>query len=368
MTSKNELRCDFCGLFSLNPVYTVPNSALGMIICKCLNCGLYQSVQTIPESKEKLIVIQSTSSGPEWGNIRYGKEMRLKASVDMIREYTDFDDIYSVLDIGSSRGHFVEWVEDNTEWWIAAIEPDPYIVNYSHKKLDFYGCKFEDVDLKGKQFDLVYLCHTLEHVQSISVMLKKLWEVTKKGGYVYVDVPDVACIWKDDVIEEFFIDKHRFHFDAEILEKVFEHYGFFTSYLTSDGYNLYGIFRKRVLENSSLFDYATTLENNRKKLEAITKKVNELLKRQRVAIWGAGRQFDALVKAGLEVNEIGLLIDDYLWKYMEYVHNRRIHPARELKRYEPDVILVCARAAQDEIVKLARSYAKNVITLKEMME
>lgn len=366
MEPKNELKCDFCGLFSLNPVYTVPNSTLGMIIYQCLNCGLYQSISTKPKPEEKIV---STSSGPDWGNIRYGKEMRLDPSVNMIKSYIDIEDIHSVLDIGSSRGHFIRWANNYWSWDISAVEPDLNVVDYLDMDIDFHGCRFEDARFEEDQkFDLVYCCHTLEHAKSASAMVGKIYGLINNGRYIYVEVPDVTRIWDDDITEEFFIDKHNFHFTTETLERLFYHLGFVTVELESDGYNLQGIFQKVNIKTFSLFEYASTLGSNRKKMEKVAEKINDLLNRQRVAIWGAGRQFDALVKAGLEADKVGLLVDEYIGKYVDYIHSCRVYPATELKRYEPDVILVCARASEQEIADKARKYCNNVITLKEMME
>ncbi len=389
METSQTKTCDFCQSDQLLELYEVPDSAIGMIIAVCAGCNLVQSLQTKPNLSERLI---STSSGATWGNIRHGKGLRLNFASQLLEKKINWNSMNKILDVGANRGDFIFWamtVHPNSLF--TAVEPDLSIVE-SYKNLsrvNFYGDRFENVDLQNDYFDLVYLSHTLEHADSASAMAKKIYKVLRTGGYLYLEVPNLAMIDSEDAFEEFFIDKHCFHFEREILCDYLADMGFEILYGESvvDPNNITLLLSKasQVRENTGFkrehkimnpeawkqkFEqYKLRLKKNREKLRQAADKISFLIGRQKVAFWGAGRQFDALVRFGnLDTSKINFLVDEYLWKYMNSVHGVVIQHPTELKKYQPEVLVVLARASSDEIVRNARQFGiKNVIKLRELM-
>ena len=43
-------------------------------------------------------------------------------------------------------------------------------------------------------------------------MLKKCFEILKENGFMFLEVPNSEVIKNKDNVEEYFIDKHHYHF------------------------------------------------------------------------------------------------------------------------------------------------------------
>jgi hypothetical protein len=82
------------------------------------------------------------------------------------------------------------------------------------------------------------------------------------------------------------------------------------------------------------------------------------LRPQRVALWGAGRLFDSLVRAGgYDPSDLALLIDAHLIEHMDSRHGVRLSPPHALSGAMADVVVVMSRGFADEIVAEARRLA-----------
>lgn len=379
----NQEKCDFCESSDFLDSYSVPDSLLGMIVQVCSRCGLVQSLQTKPKPIERLV---STSSGATWGNIRHGKGLRLNAAIQILKRVKEWEHVNVILDVGSNRGDFIKWLlSEKKNASVMAVEPDIKIVD-SYKDLEnvkFIGDRFENVNIQESVFDFVYLSHTLEHADSASQMLKKIYTLLKSGGLLFLEVPNLAVIEDDDIFEEFFIDKHRFHFSKDVLKWYLRRIGYTVVFESlGDRYNISLLLRKSDLQtdvnqitedpkvvSERLAVYRQRLLRNRLKLKSVSMKLAQLMSRQKVALWGAGRQFDALVRFGeLDTSLVKFLVDEHLWKYLPQIHGVPVHRPEELKRYDPQVVVIFARGSADEIAERVRRFSiKNVIKLRDLM-
>lgn len=85
-----------------------------------------------------------------------------------------------VLDYGGDRGQFIpeEWPSEKYVYEISGREPLPGIHAVQHAQ-----------DLQGTTFDLVMLCHVLEHQSDPAQQLAGLYELIGDSGHLYVEVP-----------------------------------------------------------------------------------------------------------------------------------------------------------------------------------
>lgn len=381
--------CDFCQSKDMSIVYNVADSALGVKIAVCDRCGLVQSIKT--KSKQDNARVASTSSGAGWGNIRYGKGFRLQPAVRVLDSYIDWSSIKDIADIGSNRGDFVKWVSKNHPHAdVLGIEPDGSVVG-EYKDLpgiSLYTDRFENIPLPENRFDLIYCSHTLEHADSASQMLKDIHNCLKNNGYLFLEVPDIEFLKSDDIIEEFFIDKHTFHFNQSLLLDYALYLGFEVLYPgdVSDNENITLLLIKTADKNKDLsFStrdaslpaynrqiiewYQTALSENHKKLKHAVNKIHQLMLKQKVAFWGAGRLFDSLVRIGsLNVEDIHCLVDTYLGKYLTETHGVEIRKPEYLKAEPPHVVIVMSRGSADEITTSARNLGiRNVIKIRDLL-
>jgi 2-polyprenyl-3-methyl-5-hydroxy-6-metoxy-1,4-benzoquinol methylase len=378
--------CDFCGGV-LEAAYTPPDTALGAQVRVCAGCGLVQSVYAGAAPAEKK---RSLSSGAQWGNVRHGKRLRLQQLSAQLDSSIDWANAGAVLDVGSNRGDFVRWVhERNAACAIVGVEPDAGIVaEYRDLAgLDLRVARFERVELPEQHFDFVHCSHTLEHADSAADMIVRMNRALKTGGTLFIEVPNLALIDAADNVEEFFIDKHTFHFARGVL----------CAYLAACGFELLSgaqendkfhitIFARKTAHVTApprltadpaeaararelLAGYARTLDANRAKLTKVAARLNALIERQKVAVWGGGRIFDALVRhGGLRPEKLVGVVDQFLAGLMEQTHGVPIRRPEFLKSAAPQIAVVLARNSAAEIVQQVRRFGvKNVITFRDLM-
>lgn len=377
--------CDFCKEPINNFVYNVPESYSNTKIGVCEKCGLVQSYKFIEIKKSERIV--SASSGADWGNIRHGKGLRLNLITTKLDQYINWNGVKTVLDIGSNRGDFVKWIANKKlNISITGIEPDVNIIK-DYKDLPYIQLingRYENIKLNKNYFDFIYCSHTLEHADSASTMLEGIRSNLKLNGYVFLEIPNLAILDYENNVEEFFIDKHKYHFDNKTLSNYLKFLRFEVIKDFTDKFNISLLLQKTSIKlnkgnyvpvitqsdgNKTLIKkYIELLPKNRERLIKIADVIHKFTDRQSVAVWGAGRIFDALVKyGGLKTEKISCLIDEYLSKYISEFHNIEINEPDYLKRITPQVVIVLARSSTEEISNKIRVYGiKNVIKFDDL--
>ena len=265
------MECDFCAERNLELTYKVPTTRRDLSIYVCKNCGLVQSFPKTDHIKTSNI---SISGDADWGNIRYGKAFVSKKAINKLLDTINLEKIHYCLDVGSNRGSFVIGLRDIfPDIEFTAIEPDEKIIDdYSNiSKISVINDRFENVALEKNFFDLVYCSHTLEHLKSSKESLKKIFDVMKFDGILYLEVPNLNAICNSDMIEEWFIDKHLYHFSSALLEKYLLLENFEIIYKDfSDDFNLIIIAKKSKSNNSKFnLENFSEYEKNFKLIKAV---------------------------------------------------------------------------------------------------
>jgi len=366
--------CDFCGRDSLQFTYQPEGTTRGLKVYLCAHCGLVQSAPRIDRTEKRHGA--AVSGGADWGNVRYGKGFRTQAAMDALGRHCRFDDVMTMLDVGSNRGRFAAaFLEAAPNAQVTAVEPDERYADSCAglARTRLMQLRIEDAALEDASFDVVHSCHTIEHLAHPFASLKDHARVLKPGGLLVLDAPNIALIGGDDILEEWFIDKHLYHFSETTLARMIEAAGFtiIEHPDPKDRINLLFVARKtgapagviaadldEVMHAAHLLtSYVATRAAN---CAALSSAAHELksLKPQRVALWGAGRLFDSLVRTGgFDPADLALLIDAHLIQHMDSRHGIRLSPPHALSSAMVDVIVVMSRGFADEIVTEARRLA-----------
>jgi ubiquinone/menaquinone biosynthesis C-methylase UbiE len=362
---KMKDQCDLCNCLNLKWVYTPDGSKRGLKIYVCNDCGLVQSHPRIDHVKERVV---TASGGADWGNIRYGKAFQTMADLETLKDYLT-DEIKTCLDIGSNRGSFLLALLERfpqLEFW--GIEPDRQIVDnyYNNDHIKLIVDRLENIKLPNNYFDLIYCSHTLEHLKYPSSALDRIWEATKSNGILFLEVPNIDLLKSKDVLEEWFIDKHLYHFSSYTIATYLDTHGFeiLTGFPKIDSENISMIAKKvdrpskiKIINKkesqrvtSLLKTYDKRRMKNLKTLPEVAMKLNKLAQEKRLVVWGAGRIFDNLVKiGGLDVNKLAGVIDKYLIKYVKLSNGVPLTSAEKFLELNPNVALICSRAYYNEI-------------------
>jgi SAM-dependent methyltransferase len=371
-----DSHCDLCGRDSLACIYQPDGSTRGLKVYLCHHCGLVQSLPRIDRTEKRHAT--SVSGGADWGNVRYGKGFRTQAALAALARHASLNEPLTLLDVGSNRGRFAKaFLDTAPKAALTAVEPDErYADSAAHlPRTRLIRARIEDVTLADASFDIVHSCHTIEHLAHPLAVLKDHARVLKDGGLLVIDAPNLALLGSDDILEEWFIDKHLYHFSDITLVHMIETASFeIVEYPDpADAINLLIVARKRVTPKSDipvapfevsrtelLFSlYVASRAANRAALVEAAREI-ESLKPRRIALWGAGRLFDSLVLAGgFDPATLSLLIDAHLTQHMEERHGTRLSLPETLKTTPVDVIVVMSRGFATEIVAETRRLAPN---------
>jgi len=367
--------CDLCRASQLECVYQPNGSGRGIYVHLCAHCGLLQSFPRIDHAPRRAA---SVSSAADWGNVRYGKGFRTKQCLSITAAHADFRKDLALLDVGSNRGSFARaFLEAAPGAKITCVEPDERVADSCEglSRMELVRSRIEETHFPDASFDIVHSCHTLEHLASPAATLADHWRVLKPGGLLVLDVPNVALVGGGDVLEEWFIDKHLYHFSRYTLASMLDMAGFeiIDGPDEHDRENLLVAAVKRsfaakpVRANPAAVDnamavmssYVATRLRNLSLMRQVAADIEQLAPRG-VALWGAGRLFDALVLHGrLNPKKLRLLIDVHLKNHVPERYGVAVSGPEALSAANPDFIVVMSRAFAGEIAALASEAAPN---------
>lgn len=365
--------CDLCRRHALEAIYRPDRSTRGLTVYLCRHCGLMQSVPRIDRAPRAAAAV---SSGADWGNVRYGKGFRTNAAMTALKHHIDFASKLDVLDVGSNRGSFARaFLEAAPEANIIAVEPDERVAQSSAglARCQVIEARIEDTALESNRFDIVHSCHTIEHLANPARVLADHWRTLKPGGLLLVDAPNTAILDVEDMVEEWFIDKHLYHFSARTLMRMIAAAGFeiIAAPDVEDRENLLVVARKaytgfpaasldaREVEEAERL-VAAYGSNRARNLSALTHVASTIqaMAPKRVAMWGAGRLFDTLVVHGhFAPTTLSVLIDAHLKAHLSERHGCKLTGPEALAGANPDVVIVMSRGFAGEIAAEARRLA-----------
>jgi SAM-dependent methyltransferase len=366
--------CELCRHDALRAIYTPERSTRGITVHLCDHCGLLQSLPRIDRAERAAAAV---SSGADWGNVRYGKGFRTQVAIEAIARHADLNSDIVLLDVGSNRASFArKFLEVAPNAAIIAVEPDERVADSVRElaRTELIRARIEDVPLESGRFDIVHSCHTIEHLAHPAHVLADHWRVLKDDGLLILDAPNTAILGSFDIVEEWFIDKHLYHFSVHTLERMIEEAGFeiIEGPDSGDRSNLFFVARKataaachrRANDNSEVSradalvtKYVSTRARNLVALTEVAAEIAELAPRG-VAIWGAGRLFDSLVVHGhLNARDLTLLIDTHLKPLVGQRHGCALADPEALSESDASVIVVMSRDFAGEIAAHAKTLA-----------
>ena len=377
--------CELCRHDALEPVYEAERSARGLKVHLCRHCGLVQSLPRIDRAPRRSA---SVSSGADWGNVRYGKGFRTKQALAALKRHVDLSGEHSLLDVGSNRGSFIRaFLEEAPASHVLAVEPDERVAQSCAglERTDLVASRIEDTPLETGRFDIVHSCHTIEHLAEPARVLADHWRVLKPGGLLILDAPSTAILDADDIVEEWFIDKHLYHFSARTLMRMVAAAGFdiveppdladrenlmIVACKSDRGAHIHAADPREVAEAERLIAaYGAARARNLAALTAVAAELAALAPR-RVAVWGAGRLFDTLVvHGGFMPRMLAGLIDAHLKAHVPARHGVDLSTPDALVAIDPGVVIVMSRAFAGEIADQARKLVPGaeIITYADLL-
>lgn len=365
--------CDLCRRDALEAVYRPDGSNRDITIHLCKHCGL---VQSLPRAHRAPRAPAAVSGGADWGNVRYGKAFRTNACINLLSTHADVTQPLNILDVGSNRGAFARAITEAARAAaVTAVEPDERVFESVSgiAGVTAVQARIEEAHFADETFEVIHSCHTVEHLASPSRVFADHWRVLKPGGLLIVDAPNISLIGSDDVVEEWFIDKHLYHFSPVTLGRALDAAGFdiIDGPDPIDRENLlFAAIKRHVAHRpiardigeferatALIADYVLTRMRNLSALTAVASELHRLANRG-VALWGAGRLFDALVvHGGFNPKTLRLLIDAHLKAHVKDRHGVTLSAPDALSAANPEIVVVMSRAFAGEIARQAHERA-----------
>lgn len=353
------MSCNFCNKESLEHIYTPINSGINLEIHICKNCGLVQSTYDIrayeASNISKTGEFKNLICDAAYSEVRVGKQQMVKYVKQAFDDLNiEFKESPKILDMKSARGDFALFALDyfniNS---IDCIEEDDYItLTYRfNPQINIHQEKYHT--FKGKNYDLIYSCHTLEHYQNPSKYLNWVRSRLADSGMFYIDVPNIENIDHNYNIDEFFYDKHLFYYDFETLKNYILNIGFELIYYSVTPQNIGILFRKLNTKGSYIKsqynynknlikNYKDNIKQNRDKISKVGEKLNQIFKPDEInVVFGCGRPLDAFITYGkLDLSNFEFLIDDFLSKITNKLYNLDLVNSNELTKVDKVLMLI----------------------------
>ena len=284
-----------------------------------------------------------------------------------------------VLDVGAHRGAFaLELKGAYPKASIIGIEPDARLVAGWARRPGFIwlNARFEDTRLEDEGFDLIYSCHTLEHLKSAREALLAHRAALAPGGYLLIEVPNVAHIAASDIVDEFFVERHLYHFSRRTLIRMLAVCGLRAVAVadTRDTANLTVVAvkgdeprlavpadRQEVEAAAALISsYQAARFKNISALANVARTIDAMAPRK-VAVWGAGRLLGSLIEnGGLKAQSLAAIVDRNLARYTNQAHGVPLSPPEILARLKPDIVVVLSRSLEQEIRREAETHVPGI--------
>jgi SAM-dependent methyltransferase len=134
----------------------------------------------------------------------------------------------SVVDVGCSRGGFLNYVRDHTAWNVHGIEIDRNaLASLEQIGIPASFGSAAALPLAPESQELLTYFHVLEHVNDVHGILSEMARVLAPGGHVLIEVPD-AQHYLDARVGDWFwlaMKEHVNHFSATALCRALERHG-----------------------------------------------------------------------------------------------------------------------------------------------
>lgn len=188
LDNMNKQSCHFCG--SDNLVLLAEETRIANMhpcsIVKCTGCGLMcrNPVDNVPSFDDEYI---------EELDKYYRLEEEEQTSIyqDKIERIESFIKIGNILDVGCSRGFFLNYVESRG-WIGVGLEPVCSTAQYAREQfgLEIINQSIEEASLPKEEFDVIHMNHVLEHVLNPKQCLRNCRRALKIDGILAIEVPN----------------------------------------------------------------------------------------------------------------------------------------------------------------------------------
>jgi SAM-dependent methyltransferase len=148
-----------------------------------------------------------------------------------------------LLDIGAGGGEFV-YLTKRSGYQSVGVEPN---IGYSEFAKSQYGAEVTTGDFRevSDRYHIITMFHVLEHLPNPVQVFKTLWTLVDKGGYVFIEVPNIHATNASP--HNIYFKAHIFYFSpAALIACAFP---YFEPLTIDDSSNLRILFKRKQQES-----------------------------------------------------------------------------------------------------------------------
>lgn len=152
-------------------------------------------------------------------------------------------------DIGASLGFFMKFWHD-AGFEVEGSELDSYYakIGKEHFGFDISPCLYEERPISANNFDLITICHVLEHISDPRATLRRIRTELKEDGLLYIEVPQIDRPYSGN-LDRFFWVEHLNYFSSRTLDGLLRSEGFKVTSCGDLGFFLWMIAEKAHFED-----------------------------------------------------------------------------------------------------------------------
>lgn len=335
-------------------------------VVSCSHCG-FAYADEIPNQTELNAFYKSMEHHLNSVSLPAGLAWMHSSFFDFVKENIPNIAQASVLDIGSSMGHFLNHFKIAGIEKILGLEPSQEAKEMAktHYDIEVISTSFSEY-ITNEKFNLITLSGVLEHIESLDSAIKKINHLLDYEGHVFVAVPDAGKFDSRALREPFleFAFEHINFFSKTSLENIFSNYDFElikSLSLYNDFYDnnaLLALFKKIPFKPNQLqFDvegYRSVkqyINNSNELLIEINKKITQLfLSQEPLIVWGTGAYTTRLCTTTLlgQTNLIGF-VDKNPQNHGKRLLGRTVFAPSWIDDYKNETILIASSVYADEI-------------------
>lgn len=346
-------KCRFCGSKNLTDSLHSPRfSRIDLQIVQCNSCLLIQGIcdedaysKENDVYKDPSLVLSEISCDSQYSSIRVGKQQMAEKFAHIMNELPlNAEGVGSVIDVRSARGSFITRAPNlfPSAHTFVGLEQDLYLHpatdSYDRNLIRICDHSVYSFPKPAIPFDFAYSCHTLEHYRDPNRYLQSVKSLLSQEGYLFIDVPSVSDFVDEDILDDFFYDKHLIYFTKQTLSNLLISNGFNIIWERESGNgciemlvqadeNSNGVNDVYIHPNhvkaTQISEYSQRLSKNRAALPKISRNMMDHIRSSRgeAVAFGAGRILDAFrVYGRLNVEVFDYFIDNYLSEATETVN------------------------------------------------